>query len=467
MLTMSQDCRDAFQNSLHDVLQVYLQLHENDGSQDVPPLSLSLTLQLKFASSFAILKEAAAGGQGMSTFNFLQSTGNGQFDQEEYEETGDFGPHGDYYQEEGLEGQDYGDGADTHHEEGAELDQGEHFQDQYNAGGEHGEESYDHHYEDDQYPEQGEEHFYIHEEDEAAARLDELEEGHRYEQGLLATAFEDPGVAADEVTVAKPSADSAASSPTVHGDSANNSAGEYDDDIIDWEDDSLTISRSEQDAVAHEDYSTFLTEYEEDHPKDDQPEGGATFAQDQAPVDGSAARGQAADILGSEDFLHDPTGQEYTNEDQEGEQAAEGEDGTGENEEYNFDQADNYDEQYDETHPDYQPGEEDEQYQTAHDFLNLEEYEHGPEHNVYGEDEQGLDDTLGTVIHHETAGDQEYEEGQDDFGDDIGFDEEDESTLQNGGTGATSGSPTGKRSFDELEEFDDEDDREIKKARPS
>jgi hypothetical protein len=454
------------------VLQVYLQLHENDGAEDVPPLSMSLTMQLKFQSSFAILKEAAASGQGLSTFDFLQIATDDQDYPEEFEEPGDLDPHEEYRHEEGQDAQDYGDGHGAHYEESAEHDEAGYFQEHYDPKGEHGEQTYDENYEYDENAEHGEQHFYIQEEDEAAARLDELEEGHRYEQGLLATAFEDPGVAADEVTVVKQQDESLAHSTTAHGDSANHEAGEYNEDLIDWDDDSLTTTLSEHDADSHEDISTFLTEYEDDEAKDGLSEDGADDAQQQAPEEQEAPPGQAADSLGSEDFLNEPADQEYGGEDDTGGETFEEEYATGEHgEEYNYDQADTYDEQYDENHPDYQPGEEDEQYHTAHDFLNTEEYEHGLEHHPDGEEGEGLDDTLGTVIHHKSAGyGEEYTEDdyQQDLGDEIGFDEEDEGGLQNGGAATLSGSLTGKRSFDELEdELGEDDDRDVKKARSS
>lgn len=459
-LTPSQDCRAAFESSLHDVLQVYLQLHENDGSDETPPLSLNLTTQLKFQSSFAILKQAAAGGQGMSAFNLSHlTTDEHDFYTEEHEDAGHLVQQGEHDPENRYEDQDYGPTAHADHVE--EYQAG--LEEQYT--GEADEEGYEDYQQEGQY---AEEEFYIQEQDEAAVRLDELEHGHKYSQGLLATAFDDPGVAADEVTVAQDqAADPTASSATVPGDSANNSAGEYDDDLIDWDDDSLTTSLSEYDADAHEDFSTFLTEHEEERVKDELPKDSATDLQEQAGDDGNQGPGLPAENFGSEDFLNDPASQENGYETHQGEQAPDGEEPAGEQEEeLNFDQADTQDQQHDGYHPDYQPGEEDDQYHTAYDFLDTEEYEHGPEHDVYDGEEDGLEDTVGTVIHHETA---EYQEvdAREDFGEEIGYEEDDTAELQNGGTEAISGSPTGKRSFDELEEFDEDDDREVKKARPS
>jgi hypothetical protein len=445
------------------VLEVYLQLHENDGADEVPPLALSLTLQLKFQSSFAILKQAAAGGQGMSNFNFLHSTAEEQEDfyQEEYD-AGEARPHGGHDAEDGFEGHGYGENA-YGDEPRPNLD-GQ-YQDHYETTGEQGDESYEEYYQEGEYQEhEGEEEFYIPEQDEAAARLDELEAGQAYEEEPLDNTHENHGLAADELSAAERQAASTASSATAEGDSANNSAGEYDDDLIDWDDDSLTETLSEHDADTHHDFSTFLTEYEDEVAKDDALEGDGTYRQEQPGVDVKKASGLPADnSLDSADFQNDPAGQEQGDEAQAGEHSNEADEQEGN---YTFDQADIYDEQHEQYHPDYQPGEEDEQFHTAHDFLNAGQYEHGPEHDVYGGDENGLDDTVGTVIHHETAEHQEYDDHED-FGDEIGFDDEDGDDQQNGGTKAVSGSPTGKRSFDELEEFDDEDDREVKKARAS
>jgi hypothetical protein len=55
------------------VLDVYIRLFQNDGFQEAPPLSLRLSVQLKFASSFSILREAASDGRGMSSFSFLNN----------------------------------------------------------------------------------------------------------------------------------------------------------------------------------------------------------------------------------------------------------------------------------------------------------------------------------------------------------------------------------------------------------
>ena len=471
-LIFAQDCRAAFESSLHDVLEVYLQLHQNDGSEEIPPLSLSLTMQLKFQSSFAVLKQAAAGGQGMSSFNFLHTAAREpeDFYQDEYDDEGISAPPGEHDTEDGFEGHGYGDAAYVDHGEEAPPDAEHQHQDYYEHAGEQGEEGHEDYDQEGEFREQfGDDEFYIPEQDEAAARLDELEAGESYTEEALANTLEDPGLAADGKNAGEQKAASTASSTTVQGDLTNNSAGEYDDELIDWDDDSLTTTHSEHDADTHQDFSTFLTEYEEDDAKIGLPGDNAEETHGNSGLEEKDALGQSIDThLGSEDFLNSPTGQKYGDEAPEGEQNYEGEYGAGdqaEHEELTFDQADTYDQQHDEYHPDYQPGEEDEQYHTAQDFLNTQQYEDGAGHDAYEEDGEGLDDTVETVIHHETAQYEEYDE-QEDFGDEIGFDQDDESEVQHNAAAATSGSPSGKRSFDEIEDFEDED-REVKKARPS
>lgn len=422
-----------------------MQLHQNDGSEEIPPLSINLTLQLKFQSSFAILKQAAAGGQGMSSFNFLQPTSaHEEFYQEEYEDAG-LAPSGEHDE---FEGQDYADPSYENNGKQVAHNVGE-SQEQYEDTGAEGHEEF---YQEGEYHEHlGEEEFYVPEQDEASARLDELEADNAYHQDQV-TELEDPGAGVDELNAEEHQAASTASSTTVQGDSANNTAGEYDDeDLIDWDSESLTpLSEHSSDP---QDFSTFLTEFEEEQSKESLPQDDAP-----APVDGVAAPDQSAELhLGSEDFLNDRDGQEHGDETYEGEY--EGGEEAEHGEEYTFDQADTYDEQHEEFHPDYQPGEEDEQFHTAQDFLNFDEYEHGPEHDVAEEDEEGLDDTVGTVIHHETA---EYDE-QEDYGDEIGFDQEDDAEEQH----IAPATIPGKRSFDDLEDELEVDDREIKKVRAS
>ncbi|KJY01076.1 hypothetical protein TI39_contig303g00017 [Zymoseptoria brevis] len=89
-LIVGENSPYAFQTSLSEILEVYIQLHQNDGTSTIPPLALSLSLQLKFSSSFNLFKVAAQQGQGMSSFSFLQQN---EDDIESYyeEQAGDYG----------------------------------------------------------------------------------------------------------------------------------------------------------------------------------------------------------------------------------------------------------------------------------------------------------------------------------------------------------------------------------------
>ncbi|KAK5684936.1 hypothetical protein LTS10_003011 [Elasticomyces elasticus] len=64
-LMLPAESTSAFQTSLKDVLDMYLMLWQNDGEQEVPPLSIVLTTQ-GFSGQFAMLKQAAETGTGMS-----------------------------------------------------------------------------------------------------------------------------------------------------------------------------------------------------------------------------------------------------------------------------------------------------------------------------------------------------------------------------------------------------------------
>ncbi|KAK4969006.1 hypothetical protein LTR42_009285 [Elasticomyces elasticus] len=64
-LMLAAESTSAFQTSLKDVLDMYLMLWQNDGEQEVPPLSIVLTTQ-GFSGQFAMFKQAAGMGTGMS-----------------------------------------------------------------------------------------------------------------------------------------------------------------------------------------------------------------------------------------------------------------------------------------------------------------------------------------------------------------------------------------------------------------
>ncbi|KAF2726059.1 hypothetical protein K431DRAFT_328 [Polychaeton citri CBS 116435] len=122
-LTVVQNTRPAFETSLNDILDVFLQLHRNDGVDDIPHFQLTLTHQVTFSSSLSAFKTAAAGGQGMSVFGLqYQPQPDYDGDREDYQEQ--------YYEE-------------TTRQDDTEADeeyQHEHEEDHYQVGDEYTEE---------------------------------------------------------------------------------------------------------------------------------------------------------------------------------------------------------------------------------------------------------------------------------------------------------------------------------------
>ena len=487
-LTIIQDSRSAFESSLNDAIDVYLQLHRNDGTSDVPPLSLHISLQLKFASSFNILKQAAAGGQGMSSFGFLHPAGEEEYYQEEYgEDDGDSGLPGDDLAKDGVEEQ-YEEAAYANREDVADQEdhQGEENEAQQNEE-DSGEDAQEEDYlEQEDYHEDAADEENAEDQGELAEELKRTEQEfhqsadavYNVHEHLSATGLDsltEDQMAPSYTALGKANeVDSTASSTTIHADSVNDTTGEYNNDLMDWDDDSLISETSERTADVNDDFSTFLTEYEDgerpaatkdyDHEDAQVGTGEATAYQDIALLANQPNQFAVdPEYLGSKDFLDELGHQEYEDEThyyEEDHDAGQEEEEEGQ---YDFDQADTYDKQHDEYNPDYQPGEEDdEQFHTAHDFLNGEGYEHGLEHDPEAE-EEAFDDT---VIHHEV---EEYpdDDEQDDLGEELGFTDETEppeeqQALRQPGVGP----PLGKRSFDEIDELDDEQP-ELKKARSS
>ncbi|KAI7162001.1 hypothetical protein KC349_g2364 [Hortaea werneckii] len=127
-LLLSENSRAAYQHSLTDVLEVYLQLHQNDGTIDSPALSMTLSHQ-QFTSQLAVLQQAAASGKGMSAFVQPQyeeyNEQHEEYDSHEHEEhEGE-----EYYQEEQAYYEDQAPTEeyteDRHDEQPSELPNGE------------------------------------------------------------------------------------------------------------------------------------------------------------------------------------------------------------------------------------------------------------------------------------------------------------------------------------------------------
>lgn len=348
------------------MLEVYLQLYRNDGLEEIPPLAMNLSLQLKFAKGFEVLKQAAAGGQGMAGFELLHGGGEegyedqygeddkekyGEANQEEYEEAHDPQKHADQYygeerQEEYEHEHDPEDADQYHDQEGHEEYDGQEYDETTYVGdledtgqtglaaeetydqdpaanateeyeqdettyvddlqdtlhaGETAEEAYGEHPElhtnaeydleeyyldQEDYKEVPEDHGQPEKHDEAAQLLDEPEENvdeqqpitdvvHNTAEYLPADtngqtgAGEEPSFPEGEQKPAAPTvenskAESTASSTTIQGDQVlDNTVGESDEDVIDWDDDTLTTELDSEPVPDDEgDFATFLEELE-------------------------------------------------------------------------------------------------------------------------------------------------------------------------------------------------------------
>ncbi|KAK4983277.1 hypothetical protein LTR50_007328 [Elasticomyces elasticus] len=73
-LCISEDCTSAFTASISEISEVYAQLQEQDGVEDIAPLYVTLSKRVNFSSRLSSLKQAAAEGKGISQLQYLQST---------------------------------------------------------------------------------------------------------------------------------------------------------------------------------------------------------------------------------------------------------------------------------------------------------------------------------------------------------------------------------------------------------
>ncbi|TKA23790.1 hypothetical protein B0A50_07072 [Salinomyces thailandicus] len=245
-LPLAEYSRAAYQHSLNDVLDVFLQLHQNDGTTDIPALSLSLHFQ-QFTSHLSVLQQAVADGKGMSSF-----VSHEQLDSEEYydevEEDGN-GQDGN--------GRDGGEKYDENQAGQQQYDDGQEDLHEYYEGGEEAQEGQEYYAQDAQY-EDGQE--YEEEGDQATdAGQPSLVDPGTAEVQKSDNAPEEAVVPAEktsedaQATVAtEANAPSPARSQTVQDCTAN---GEY-DDLIDYGDDDLTDPTSEQ---AFDDEEEFLS----------------------------------------------------------------------------------------------------------------------------------------------------------------------------------------------------------------
>lgn len=474
---MLQNSSHAFETSLDHVLEVYLSLHRNDSTHPIPPLALSLSLQLKFTSSFEILKAAAQRGEGMSKFAYLRNGGDELDEYEEDEHENENGDEGEEEEEEARhdEYQDDDVAGDKQQDEGEDTFAEDHAGEQVS----HLEEGQE--YEEDEYPQNPEDNQEYdasqpHESHQENPDHEEYDEQHQTdpsaEQGNYADDNEFPEEGADEhdghllnedaleheadqldvQTVpeseehARP--ESPASSTTVHGDIVNDPTGEYyNEDFIDFGDDDLTAETAEMHGDDGGGNSAALdTEYDNEEAAADSADAGDATADDEAQQTSTAADETAGDK--SEAALeHNLEGLDsHATHELHAEVAI---DGTVQQEVQ--DEADNDTEQHGQ-HDDLPaddldfneedlPAAHDEQLDTAFDLLEDHDFEQVAENG--GNDEPS----------HPADG-LEFED------DDIGFNDDVEEAV------LASHSPLGKRSFDEHVGTDVvAEEQELKKVR--
>jgi len=443
---------------------------------------MSISLQLKFASSFNILKQAAEDGQGLSSFVSLQPN--------IFEST--------HRENHGHDGHDE---EDEDEAEAVELPEDASAQPELTAPElQFDDDADDAEDADEQDVEYYEEHDIINDitsgdYDEApldpenntlvpagtSAVLDEAEEE---EEG--------PSEARQSHVALEPEMqnDTRASSATIQGDQTINNAGhagEYDE--IDWDDDTLTggiaeLAKDEVDPTDLPEGSVALFSHEDTEPQD-------TPAGEAKNQNADVARFEAATFYAdNEDHTADQVDHdEYYDEEGDHQLLAADHEPVVYGAEAYPDEADAIGEQHDyENHPDQDylalaDDGEDELHDPQQGFFEDGMYEHGLEHTLHDDaDEEGLDDTINTVVHHHIEGhnDEEDDLEEDDLDqadeqygieDDLGFDDEEntDGLQESAAEPIPPETGIGKRSFDELEdELDwDTEEPEVKKSRPS
>lgn len=71
-LYVSEDSTPAFSTSFSELLDVYLQLHKNDGNNHPLPFRVTLTTKTRFANRLTLITQAISEGKGFSRLSFLQ-----------------------------------------------------------------------------------------------------------------------------------------------------------------------------------------------------------------------------------------------------------------------------------------------------------------------------------------------------------------------------------------------------------
>lgn len=498
MLTEKQDSRAAFESSLNDIIDVYLLLLRNDGILEAPPLSLRLSLQLKFAGSLSIFKQAAAGGQGMSNFGFPNGVSHDRVTNEQKEDVDATNLNGDQYGEDDEGDEEAQHEDDTTYfdfvdeqEDTGQRDFAENAQHEQTSAGDSGEHVY--HEQVDFEPHSFESASNLQQVDHIDERAEALKgpiSGSEEVKDLLSaldesgpSAYNEEQIASQHAHPVARRAASDASSMTAQGDIIPHPDGER-DKLIEWDDDGLTGETAVDKADGPDDLVTLSKDYDDNDlvfsDQALQPPHPVTDLINESPngdelEENADHKGVDAPQLGSEDIVdvaaeHEQEAETLPGEDEVGTNGHEPDEGV-EGHGQKYDQADNA-EQQDEHYLEDETDEE-EQFDNAYDLGVEAPYEHGLEHDVAGaehnfpqDDEENVDATANRLDE-----DTQYNEDDLDFEDELNFEDDaipfqnrdDDNTVQE-----SSKSLREKRSFNNTfdTEEQDRDEPELKKARP-
>lgn len=467
-------------------------MHINDGAQTIPPFWLHLSLQPKFTSYLTMLKQAAAGGQGISSFVDVPAD-------EVPENFGEYYPDGDddptlYGDASAAEYHDHQDHDDQHAVAEPQLAEGDYHE--YDTsyanteGGQEVQEGYHQYDETEQaeYEDYGEsdetnapaENYDNADDDEAANAHARVEDPESVYNGDDAPQLEETdnlphvdgeahntvldGESEVQTTSAQEAlveaageaegegegshVESAASSTTLRADQANDSVGEYqNDDLIDWDDSILTNFPSEHGTDDNDESSTFLAEVDVEATDGSGADNG-THADSAANV-----AAHEATVLGESSILSDKDDHEAILEFVEV-----GNDGS--------------DQQNDETEnaaASVHQSSGDEQHEPAQNESDLDspqlEAQAAPAKEDHAHETE--ESANGTVLDGAAGNDEDYI----DFGDDIDFDddtyEQHEARKASETNNSGSKSPLGKRPLDQTGGVDLAEEPELKKVRSS
>ncbi|OQN96218.1 hypothetical protein B0A48_17725 [Cryoendolithus antarcticus] len=280
-LVVTQGSNACGSITLNEVLEVYTHLCDNDVEMDdVPPLTLTLSLQLRFERHLSLLRDAAARGEGIPKLvnpiaeengeeqyeddhenraALEQDAGNPHLDhtgaedhgqyQEEYQEDQEIAPHGAIYDDEDDQAAGTHDGTTAGETDQAHLTTGD-YQNDDAAGATHQDgQAYDEEQDEEPYVEDGEGEYEQHR---PAVNHDERVQGAVQTDDAAGPADDAHAVEANDAHAEEDNADEAAvesgaSSTTLRADQAEDTNGKYSyEDLIDWDDElSLTPPTSE------------------------------------------------------------------------------------------------------------------------------------------------------------------------------------------------------------------------------